>query len=236
MKITGKKALLSAGTAVGIVFSLYSPIAQASTIAETGQTNAVSQVAGNVDKIANYPDIEGEALDVVRNAALDASVKTAVLKDGQTLANEPHVAKRLDDGSAFVSIRIDGASNGSMFGVFLTPENTLKSTYQITLEEESPNSGWVTSYADGEQELHEYVVSQDTSATDDQISPMGMDWGGLNDCLSNAGIASWAIAALSVVCGAACAATLGAGCMACLVAASGATGGTIGYCAGQNWS
>lgn len=60
---------------------------------------------------------------------------------------------------------------------------------------------------------------------------LGINWGGLNDCLSNAGIASRAIAALSIVCGAACAVTLGAGCIACLAAASSATIGTIGFCA-----
>lgn len=147
--------------------------------------------------------------------------------------------KRLDDGSTFVSIRIDGVSNGSVFGVFLTPENTLKSTYQITLKEVSPNSGCVTTYADGEQELHEYVVSvvsQDTSAPDGQISPMGMDWGGLNDCLINAGIASWAIAALSVVwcslCGDA------GGWLYRLSSRSSRSyrWSTIGYSTGQNWS
>lgn len=235
MHLASKKTLLSISTAVGLIFSFYNPAVHAATFESVSESTTIGQFAGNVDKINNYPNLKGEELSTALAIAVDAANKNVVLKTGQSLADKPHVVKRLDDGSALVSIRINGAANGSVIGVILTPENSVKSTYQITLEEVSPDSGWITTYANGEQQVYQFVVSKKAEIPKGQISPLGMDWGGLNRCLSNAGIASWAIAALSVVCGAACAVTLGVGCVACLVAASGATGGTIGFCTGKNW-
>lgn len=50
-------------------------------------------------------------------------------------------------------------------------------------------------------------------------------WSEFNDCLASKGIAGWAITSLSVVCGLACAATAGTGCIPCLLGAGLATEG-----------
>ncbi len=52
----------------------------------------------------------------------------------------------------------------------------------------------------------------------------------LNSCLSGAGIAAWAIALIAVFCGVACAITIGAGCVVCLLAISAISGATMGAC------
>lgn len=57
-------------------------------------------------------------------------------------------------------------------------------------------------------------------------------WSCLNSCLSGLGIPMWIISALGVACGLICAGTAGAGCFACLYAASAGLGGTLGWCIG----
>jgi hypothetical protein len=62
-----------------------------------------------------------------------------------------------------------------------------------------------------------------------QVHPE-FSWEVLNSCLSNAGIAWATVALISVVCAAACVGTAGAGCVICIAALSGDTGGIIGAC------
>jgi hypothetical protein len=64
------------------------------------------------------------------------------------------------------------------------------------------------------------------------VLPQGY-WSCLNDCLASQGIAAWAITTLSILCGVACAATAGAGCLVCLLAADITAGSVVGYCSGQ---
>jgi hypothetical protein len=58
-------------------------------------------------------------------------------------------------------------------------------------------------------------------------------WGNFNQCLSNAGIAAWVITGISIACAAVCVATLGAGCLVCLGAASAGFSGTVTFCIGM---
>lgn len=235
MKIANK-ALVTI-TSCGLLFGGMSVPAYASPSGETHVSTAASvQVADNISKLTTLPDVNDEALlSAARVAAADA----VVLENGQALAESPHVAKKLDDGNVLVSTKIEGASNGSVIAVVVTPEHQVASTYQITLEEETENSGWLTTYVDGELDQHQYVVGEAGAKNEielgNQVVPLGMDWGGLNDCLSNSGISSWALTALGIVCSAACAVTAGTGCIACLTAVSGAAGGQIGWCVGKNW-
>ncbi|WP_156364359.1 hypothetical protein [Curtobacterium sp. Leaf261] len=77
------------------------------------------------------------------------------------------------------------------------------------------------------------TLSRTVSDADQPNSARSTWWGRFNTCLANAGIASWVVTAISLACTAACAVTLGAGCLACAAAASGVAGGTIGYCIGS---
>jgi hypothetical protein len=47
------------------------------------------------------------------------------------------------------------------------------------------------------------------------------------------GVSSWVLAAIGAVCGAVCIATAGLACTACIVAAFGALGGTVSFCAAE---
>jgi len=58
-------------------------------------------------------------------------------------------------------------------------------------------------------------------------------WSRFSSCLNSAGVAAWAITALTIACSAACLVTAGVGCIACITAAGAATSGTISFCAGK---
>jgi hypothetical protein len=55
-------------------------------------------------------------------------------------------------------------------------------------------------------------------------------WSDFNKCLADKGIAAWAITAMSIGCGLACAGTLGAGCVPCLLGLGLITEGVVSYC------
>ncbi|MGG1629637.1 hypothetical protein [Rossellomorea sp. NRS-1567] len=55
-------------------------------------------------------------------------------------------------------------------------------------------------------------------------------WSEFDKCLSSKGIAGWAITSMSIACGLACAGTLGAGCVPCLLGLGLATEGVVSYC------
>lgn len=216
-------------------FALMVPLTAVSVPAnavESAGTPVSASFASQSNKLDKLQSVQGEKRVQYAKTAIQHAESKAVLEDGQHLNSKPHVVKELEDGNIFVSDRIEGAAEGSVITVVMTPGGELVTTYQITLEEISESSGVLKTYVDGQLDKDQVVYAPE----DGGVASRGMDWGGLNDCLSNAGIASWAIAGLSIACGAACAATAGAGCIACLTAASSATGGTIGYCAGENWS
>lgn len=87
---------------------------------------------------------------------------------------------------------------------------------------------------DGKQFVQGYVAHPAGQQTlDGAATPLfdiGCWWNQMNSCLASQGIAAWAVALVSVVCGVACAATLGAGCIACLGGISFISGAVIGYC------
>lgn len=58
-------------------------------------------------------------------------------------------------------------------------------------------------------------------------------WSRFSSCLNSAGVAAWAITALTIACSAGCLVTAGLGCIACITAAGAATSGTISFCAGK---
>ncbi|MBA2682844.1 MAG: hypothetical protein H0U76_31180 [Ktedonobacteraceae bacterium] len=55
----------------------------------------------------------------------------------------------------------------------------------------------------------------------------------IQQCLASQGIAAWIVVLIGVVCGVACASTLGLGCFICLGSIALISGGVIGWCLGQ---
>ncbi|TDL33182.1 hypothetical protein EVU91_13640 [Macrococcoides bohemicum] len=56
-------------------------------------------------------------------------------------------------------------------------------------------------------------------------------WGRFKRCMNGMGVASWVISSISIVCSGVCVATLGSGCVACIVAAGLASEGVAAKCA-----
>ncbi|MDY0404030.1 hypothetical protein P5G51_000105 [Virgibacillus sp. 179-BFC.A HS] len=80
---------------------------------------------------------------------------------------------------------------------------------------------------------YENITEGDQNAVAKFIQPVKVEagfWSKFNKCLADKGVAAWAITSLSIVCGAACVGTAGAGCAACLVGAGLLTEGVVTYC------
>ena len=210
---------------------------QQSQISKPSTTTSQSaQNQGNLDSLRRSVNDLKEAKDVEGNhkaklleIAYAAFDKNAVLEQGQSINKESTIVKQLPNGSFFVSSTLDGAAKGSVITAALSADGKVEQIYQISLKEESPTSGHLKTYADGK-------IDKDQQVTADETTLEGMDWNGFNDCLASAGIAAWAITGLSVVCGAACIATAGSGCILCIAAAGGLTSGKALECARNNWS
>ncbi|MDO4928842.1 MAG: hypothetical protein Q3976_07275 [Corynebacterium sp.] len=184
--------------------------------------------------LEDLPDLSGSDFEYAASEAEKIFTENAVLEDGESVG-DIDIAKKLSDDSFFVSAPIEGAAKGSVISASKTAEGK-STTFQISLHEINETSGTLTTYSDGEVGIARKVVEAEPAVdASNVIAPRGMNWGALNRCLSNAGIAAWTITGLSLACGVACAATAGTACLACLTAASGATGGTVGYCVGNAW-
>lgn len=113
-------------------------------------------------------------------------------------------------------------------------ENGKLVTQEVYGEMLSDNKVQVRLWNDGKLSANKTVVNFDTRSKG-TIEPLGMNWGKLNRCLNRIGI-NWAVlAVISVACGWACALTVGAGCIYCLSAATGWTGGSISSCVHRAW-
>ena len=113
-------------------------------------------------------------------------------------------------------------------------ENGKLVTQEVYGEMLSDNKVQVRLWNDGKLSANKTVVNLDTGSKGG-IEPLGMNWGKLNQCLNSIGI-NWAVlAVISVACGWACALTAGAGCIYCLSAATGWTGGSISGCVYRAW-
>lgn len=127
--------------------------------------------------------------------------------------------------------------------VFFDDAGKLIDTTEFLFTATSPTSGTVHAWAGSKTVLNQDVSapgarsSNALSSQGGSISTMdyqrGDWWGNFNQCLSNAGIAAWVITGISIACAAICVATLGAGCLVCLGAASAGFSGTVTFCIGM---
>lgn len=88
--------------------------------------------------------------------------------------------------------------------------------------------GFVKTWIDGKDVLNTFVPTPKDS---DKTRTIG--WDEFTSCLNNAGVASWVITAITIACSAICLGTAGAGCVPCITAAAGVTGGVFYSCAAQ---
>lgn len=105
--------------------------------------------------------------------------------------------------------------------IFYDGEQNISEYTEFHLKESEQGTFQITYYSNGQEIGNEITDDTFTTAKEHQKSlasapgfqTMGMDWGGLADCL---GI-SWSVgAAIAVVCGGVCLITAGAGCGVCI--------------------
>lgn len=115
-------------------------------------------------------------------------------------------------------------------GISLLFDKTTRQPIQRveTIFLQGAGGGTVTTWIDGTKVLDRFVP--------DQV-PLGKNvtvgWNEFTACLNGAGVASWVITAITIACSAICVGSAGTGCVPCLVAAGGITGGVFYSCAAR---
>ncbi len=137
------------------------------------------------------------------------------------------------ESKTFVSVPLESELSRVNKILFIW-ENGKPVTQEVYGDMLSDNKVQVRLWNDGKLSVDKTIVNPDAGSKG-EIRPMGMNWGKLNQCLNSIGI-NWAVlAVISVACGWACALTAGAGCIYCLSAATGWTGGSISGCIYRAW-
>lgn len=145
-------------------------------------------------------------------------------------------AWRVNDTTRMVRIPAadgQGVTDQSSLSVMLSNDGLMIGSSQWIFTPASADSGRVQVWLNGGVVLDQIVTShgQPTNPTIGTKANMKGDWwGDFNKCLSNAGVAAWAIAGISIACAAVCVVTAGFGCLACLGAASAGFSGTVSFC------
>lgn len=178
----------------------------------------------------------------VNQAKLEALIKTAAVgqiktSSGEVLAPDHAFASKTDQGYFMLRIPFKDKPNllaESGYSVFFDTSGKVVASGEMILDQITEYSGRIAVWQDGTKLVDKVVEDPNRPQ---QVEPgqaqTAFSWDKLNSCLANAGIAAWAITAIGVACGAACAATVGIGCIVCATAISGIAGSTIGTCVGQ---
>lgn len=115
-------------------------------------------------------------------------------------------------------------------GISLLFDKTTRQPVQSveTIFLQGAGGGTVTTWIDGTKVLDRFVADQVPSEKNVTVG-----WNEFAACLNGAGVASWVITAITIACSAICLGSAGTGCVPCLVAAGGITGGVFYSCAAQ---
>lgn len=118
----------------------------------------------------------------------------------------------------------------SNFTVMYNGDGSVAGTGEVLYSPLSETSGNIRLWLDGVLQLDRDIVEEVSLST--AGADTVFDWGVLNQCLLDAGIAQWAVTAIGVGCAVICGATLGVGCAACVAITGGIIGATAGHCVG----
>jgi len=220
---------------------------QASPSTQSPETEPESTNSAAIDSLARNAQAEKENRQILgaEAASFESSMKKAfnedaVLKNGQFIDYKSISVKQTSEGYYYASAPIKGLTDGSIAVAGFSPTGTLENTVQINLAQATETTGTVSVFVNGDLQKEEFVevgaqTTNPSSPSERMVTPYGMNWGALSDCLNSQGIASWAVAALSLACSAGCLVTLGTACLICISAATGATVGVIQGCAFNSW-
>lgn len=176
-----------------------------------------------------------------RDRLIDRSIRNIRTSSGLQVAEASGRVWALDGNTYFVQYRLNDSNAAiASLGLIVDETGSVIESSEVVAKETSHESGHVTVWKDGKREVSQTVTASDSHDSHQRFTAKSSKkgfWGKLNDCLSNAGVASWVIAAAGVACGAACAGTAGAGCVVCLTATAGIATGVASYCVNKAiWS
>lgn len=192
----------------------------------TPQAKAVNKVQ---DALSNYTKGSPQETNKLRKKAISKNIST---NSGYKL--DYSRAYSLNTSNTKM-LRVPFAKSADVLdqsgvSVFYNKSGNIESVGEFVLTPKTSHSGTVQLWNNNHKVVDRQVQAP-KHMTNSTIHPNGFSWSKFNSCLASKGVAAWAITAISVACGAACAATAGAGCIVCAVAAAGISGTTIGTCA-----
>lgn len=229
------KIVLSFIAVAFVIFSSISPI--------HASINGGATLEGEInDMVTNYESSTKDVTDKIKSKYIDKSQK--LINKGKVIRHTSENigidysnagVKEVNENYYMVELRYNSNTEYHQFsGLSLTFEKKtgkLIDTLEVQMKEVDDFSGTVKAWQNGKLMIDE-VVKQEVQ-NEKEVSTFGF-WSDFNDCLSNQGVAAWAIQSLSLVCAGVCIGTAGTGCVACLYGASFVTGGTIGTCLGSS--
>ncbi|EOP78631.1 MULTISPECIES: hypothetical protein [Bacillus cereus group] len=171
--------------------------------------------------------VENTFTKLVEKNLADGKIKLESLENSN-LDLDDVVVRTLDNGDYFVKVSTKGENatdKFSGFSVIFNGNKELVSVFEVNLNQLDEDTAALKTWSNGQ-------VVTDVVMEKPDVQPQ-WSYSYFENCLSAQGVPWATVAALGFICGAACAATGGAGCAPCLYAGSSITGGTIGYCLGQ---
>ncbi|WP_369358734.1 hypothetical protein [Streptomyces sp. cg2] len=182
--------------------------------------------------------LEGEQAQAWIKVTADVGDKKNAthLKAGSSLVTERATVYKSHKGNTQVSVPFRDQERGASLNVVYGSSGKMVETLEMQLTHDD-TTGHAPVWRNGDLTADKVIraadLPKDLSAEQPQISAFGFSWGKLNDCLSGAGISSWALALIDTACAAACAESACAACVPCITAAGGVGAGTVWFCMGK---
>lgn len=186
---------------------------------------------------------------VENTSSVDHPTLLKLLKAANVSGIDTSSGKELDPSLAFADRTNDGAfmlrvpfkHSGSVldisgYSVFLDANYGVIGNGEVVFTQLTSSSGRMEMWQGGVLRMSQEAsdpqpaTSNSAAGISDSNAVPAFSWDVLNRCLLNAGISQWTITLIGIGCALVCGATLGIGCLACVVAIAGIAGTTIGTC------
>ncbi|ANZ14901.1 hypothetical protein O1L44_02835 [Streptomyces noursei] len=236
-------AALAGVSLIGITAS-QSPAFAAPVAASAASASDVSPeteaLVSNIKALQSQSSVlEGEQAQTwVKRVTADVSDQKVAthLKAGSSLVTERATVYKFHKGNTQVSIPFSDQERGASLNVVYDSSGKVVETLEMQLTHDDKTGHaqvWRNGALTADKTIKAADLPKDLPATQPKISTYGFSWGKLNDCLSGAGISSWALALIGTACAAACVGTAGVACVPCITAAGGVGAGTVWFCIGK---
>lgn len=238
--ITFALVIIAFTTALGFFVGSFISPAEANkplnNMAETNNSKINSPLQETINKISYF---QNQLVPVPQNEAFKAIEMAKTIKyiprSKAVLLWKDAIVTSYHENT-IVSVPFSGLSELKVTNrlTFFFNKNTID-TFEMFIKDISNKEILVKTWINGVESTNQISSVYSQKSIIGETIPLWLDWGKLNDCLSKKGISSWALAGMSIVCGAACAGTLGAGCVACISFAAGFFAGSTKPCIERAW-